>query len=110
MNFPDAEDRPAGAVPRFEQRSTGFLIPVSMLALPLTKAPATRHEQVSEDDHLWSMSPSTTYAEAVQQIIRSYADDGWLGIEHMSEAAAQLKVRRVKSLVGSELELLLELV
>ncbi len=90
-----------GAAPRFEQRGTGFLVPASMLALPLSKAPLTRHEQAVEDDHLWSMSPSMTYAEAVQQIIRSYASDGWLSIEHLSEIA-DTSVRSLQRRLSAE--------
>jgi AraC-like DNA-binding protein len=75
-----------GGSPRFGQASTGFVIPASMLALPVAKRPAAHGADVEARD-LWSTAPPTTYAEAVQRIVRLYAKDRWLDIEDASAVA-----------------------
>lgn len=76
-----------GSTARFGQPSTGFLVPASMLALPVAKSPAVQNEQGVEEDQFWSTSPSKRYDVAVQQMIRSYIGDGWLSIEEASEVS-----------------------
>jgi AraC-like DNA-binding protein len=71
-----------GSTARFQQKDTGFLVPASMLALPVTKNPA-QAEDIDTD--LWSTAPSGSYAESIKQIIRSFANDGWLSIDQASE-------------------------
>ena len=90
-----------GAVARFEHDCTGFLVPESMLALPVSKIPTAQHEQEVDGDQLWSSSPANTYAKALQQMLRSYASDGWLSIEDASEAA-NTSVRTLQRRLSAE--------
>lgn len=72
-----------GSTARFQQKDTGFLVPASMLALPVARVSAPGKNSAP---NLWFTAPSETYAESLQQVIRSYVDDGWLSIEQASEA------------------------
>lgn len=76
-----------GATPRFGQRCTGFLIPASLLASPLTTEPAGQPSRGIAEDRLWSTAPSKSYTESVHQLIRSYAGDRWLSVVQVSEVA-----------------------
>jgi AraC-like DNA-binding protein len=73
-----------GSTARFQKNSTGFLVPASMLALPVTKHPA-QGEDIDTD--LGSTAPAEICAESIREIVLSYATDGWLSIEQFSEVA-----------------------
>lgn len=100
-----------GSVAHFEKPNTGFLVPASMLALPIARSPVVKSpiakssvEQKGPDangDQLWSTSPAKTYAEAVKQVIRSYASECWLGIKQASEVAST-SVRTMQRRLSAE--------
>lgn len=90
-----------GASPRFGHDRTGFRIPASMLALPLRKRPAAGRDRCVQEDALWSTAPAETYADAVGQMIRSYARDRWLSVEQASEVA-NTSVRTLQRRLSAE--------
>ncbi|MBW2278973.1 MAG: AraC family transcriptional regulator ligand-binding domain-containing protein [Deltaproteobacteria bacterium] len=71
------------ARPRFNQRCTGFPIPLSMLALPQKRC-GRRAE--AEEALLWSTAPSDSAAGAIKQLIQAYCDDHWLTIAEAGDA------------------------
>lgn len=87
-----------GSTARFEQNGTGFLIPASLLALPVGKN--TAPEEVTEAG-LWATAPSQTFAESLRQIIRSHANDCWLSIDEASEVVNQ-SVRTLQRRLSTE--------
>jgi AraC-like DNA-binding protein len=86
-----------GSTARFQQNDTGFLVPASMLALPVTKNPG----KDAEDAGLWSTAPAKTYTESLQQMIRSYACDDWLNIDQASEVT-NTSVRTLQRRLSAE--------
>jgi AraC-like DNA-binding protein len=64
---------------------TGFLVPASMLALPLKRNIEPEESQDVEEEKFWSTAPARTYSETLQQVIRSYAHDRWLSIDEAGE-------------------------
>lgn len=89
-----------GSAACFEQNATGFLVPASMLSLPLTNRTG-RHQGNVGDKHLWTTAPAKTYAESLQQMIRSYASTAWLTIEQASEAT-NISVRTLQRRLSAE--------
>jgi AraC-like DNA-binding protein len=87
-----------GSTARFQKSETGFMVPASMLALPVTKNPAHRKEL---DADLWSTAPRGTYAESLKQIIRSFANDHWLSIDQASEVT-RTSVRTLQRRLSTE--------
>jgi AraC-like DNA-binding protein len=87
-----------GSTARFEKNGTGFLVPASMLALPVTKNPA-HGEDIDTD--LWSTAPAEICADSIKQIVLSYATDGWLSIEQFSEVT-KTSVRTIQRRLSSE--------
>lgn len=69
--------------PLFGRTSSGFLVPSSMLALPVAGSESPL--EASDEQDLFDSSPAETYAGAVRQVISTYATDHWLSI---AEAAA----------------------
>lgn len=69
--------------PLFGRASSGFLVPASMLALPVHRS--TGPLGASDEKNLLASSPAETYAGTVRQVIATYATDHWLSI---SDAAA----------------------
>ena len=70
-----------GGTPRFAHPHTGFLVPASMLAVPLTGS----SEGPAQEDLLWENAPSETCAGAVRQMLQAYVDDEWLGAEQIAQ-------------------------
>ena len=87
-----------GAVARFGKRCTGFVIPEAMLALPPRQLSSVENH---ENGRLEATSPSTTFAAAIEQLLRSYARDGWLSIEAASEASGT-SVRTIQRRLADE--------
>jgi len=87
-----------GSTARFQQNRTGFLVPASMLALPLTKNPVQAEDR---DADFWSTAPAGTYAESLLQMIRSFANDGWLSIDQASEVT-DTSVRTLQRRLSTE--------
>lgn len=83
---------------RFEQNDTGFLIPESMLALPVTNNTA---QGKNIDVDLWPTAPTGTYGESLKQMIRSYASDFWLNIDQASEVT-NTSVRTLQRRLSTE--------
>ena len=75
-----------GSTARLEQTCTGFMVPVSMLAQPVAKKSA---QGVNKDVNPAPAPIPDNYAESLKQIIRAYANDGWLNIDEASEVADQ---------------------
>lgn len=71
-----------GSTARFRQNASGFLIPASLLTLPVAKN--TAQEEVTEAG-IWATAPSETFAESLKQVIRSYASDSWLSLDEVGE-------------------------
>jgi len=71
-----------GSTARFRQNGTGFLIPASLLALPVEKN--TAPEEVTETG-LWASAPAQTFAESLRQVIRSHANECWLSVDEAGE-------------------------
>lgn len=69
----------------FGHHCTGFFIPSSMLALPLTKKSAKQPDQSTHHEGLWATAPEKTYSGALRQVIGSYANDRWLGVEQAAD-------------------------
>jgi AraC-like DNA-binding protein len=76
-----------GAKPRFGECCTCFTIPASMLALPSKSCRCMPRNLNSGEGDLWSAAPSDTFSGALKQLIRAYADDGWLTVKEASEIA-----------------------
>ena len=70
-----------GATPRFAQPNTGFVVPASMLALPIARGA----QEDARENLLWRNAPSDTCAGAVEQMLRSYAHDEWLTVEKIAK-------------------------
>jgi len=87
-----------GSTARFQQTATGFLVPASMLALPVRKNSAQEGD-IGVD--LWSTLPAQTYAGSIKQIIHSYATDDWLSIDQFSEVA-DISVRTIQRRLSTE--------
>jgi len=87
-----------GSTARFQQKNTGFLVPASMLALPVSKNYARL--EVTDAD-LWSTAPSGSYAESLKQIVRSFANDSWLSIDQASEVT-NTSVRTLQRRLSAE--------
>ena len=75
-----------GSTPLLEQAVSGFMIPASMLALPVAKS--TMEEEVTEAG-LWSTAPPQTFAESLRQLIRSFAKSRWLSVDEAGELSGQ---------------------
>ncbi|MFC1560433.1 helix-turn-helix transcriptional regulator [Pseudomonadota bacterium] len=75
-----------GSTARFRQNRTGFLIPASLLALPVAKN--TAPEEVTEAG-IWATAPSQTFADSLKQVIRCYANDSWLSLIEAGEVTDQ---------------------
>jgi AraC-like DNA-binding protein len=73
------------ARPHFGQRCTGFVIPRSMLALPRRGAGSDSRTRDVDEADLWSIAPSASASDAIRQVIRAYATDGWLSAAHASD-------------------------
>jgi AraC-like DNA-binding protein len=87
-----------GSTARLEQTCTGFMVPASMLALPVAKNSA----QGGNKD----VNPAPTpipdnYAESLKQIIRTYASDGWLNVDEAGEVTGQ-SVRTLQRRLSTE--------
>ena len=81
---------------RFEQSCTGFVIPVSLLALPCKSGGSNPNEE-----SLWSTAPSDSYSGAIKQVIRAYAGDGWLTVNETSEVVGT-KLRTMQRRLSKE--------
>jgi len=85
----------------FNCQSTGFIVPASMLALPL----ASDHWLSQYDDHddglLRSAAPATTLAGSLLQVLNSYAGDRWLTVGEAAEIAGT-SVRTMQRRLDSE--------
>lgn len=68
----------------FGRRCTGFLIPSSMLAMPLTRDVAADAEQV-DANRLREAALPDSYSVALQQVITTYASDRWLSTTEAGE-------------------------
>jgi AraC-like DNA-binding protein len=89
-----------GATARLEQNRTGFVVPASILALPVGRNSA--QVRIKNAD-LWSTAPATTYVGSLKQVIRSYADDTWLNIDQVSEVTDN-SVRTLQRRLATEQE------
>jgi len=87
-----------GSTARFQQNGTGFLVPASLLALPVTKLLAP--EALTETG-LWSGAPAQTFAGSLRQVIRSHANDCWLSVEDAGEVINQ-SVRTLQRRLSTE--------
>lgn len=87
-----------GSTARFEQNGTGFLVPASLLALPVAINLAP--EEVTEAS-LWVSAPSHSFAESLRQVIRSHANDCWLSVDEASEVIGQ-SVRSLQRQLSTE--------
>ena len=87
-----------GSTARFEQNGTGFLVPASLLALPVAKNLA--QEEVTEA-YLWASAPSQTFTESFRQVIRGHANDCWLSVNEASEVVNQ-SVRTLQRRLSTE--------
>ena len=87
-----------GSTARFQKSGTGFVVPASMLALPITKN-STMRADVNAD--LWSSAPHGSYTESLQQMIQSYASDRWLSIDQASEVT-NTSVRTIQRRLSME--------
>jgi len=76
-----------GAKPHFGECCTAFPIPASMLALPPKSCKCIPRDRNSEQENPLLTAPSETFSDAVRQLIRAYAGDGWLSVEEASEVA-----------------------
>jgi AraC-like DNA-binding protein len=74
-----------GARPRFGQRYTAFMIPRSMLALPRRSAASDSRTPDFDEAALWSIAPSDSASNAIKQLIRAYAVDGWLAADQAGD-------------------------
>jgi AraC-like DNA-binding protein len=75
-----------GSTARLEQTSTGFMVPASMLALPVAKNSA---QGVNKDVKPGPTLIPDSYAKSLKQVIRTYASDGWLSVDEVSEVTGQ---------------------
>jgi hypothetical protein len=66
-----------GSTARLEQTSTGFMVPASMLALPVAK---NSTQGVNKDVKPGPTLIPDSYAKSLKQVIRTYASDGWLSV------------------------------
>jgi AraC-like DNA-binding protein len=87
-----------GSTARLEQTCTGFMVPAPMLALPVAKKTAQGEKK--------DVNPAPTpipdsYAESLKQIIRAYANDGWLSVDEAGEATGQ-SVRTLQRRLATE--------
>jgi AraC-like DNA-binding protein len=87
-----------GSIARFQQNCTGFLVPASMLALPVAK---NTTQGGNKDANPWPTLLSDSYAKSLKQIIRSYANDCWLSIDEASEVIDQ-SVRTLQRRLSTE--------
>jgi AraC-like DNA-binding protein len=87
-----------GSTARFQQVDTGFFIPKSMLALPITKRPAQGKDI---EANCWSAVPGETYAESIKQIVQSFASGDWLSIGQASEVT-DTSVRTLQRRLSAE--------
>ena len=75
-----------GATAYLEQTCSGFMVPASMLALPVVKSSA----QGANKDVIPDPIPvPDSYVESLKQIIRAYSNDSWLSVDEASEATGQ---------------------
>jgi AraC-like DNA-binding protein len=89
-----------GSTARLEQNCTGFLVPVTMLALPVRRT--TAQGQVMDGDFRPSV-PAETYAGSIKQLIQSYDTEGWLNIDQLSEVTGT-NVRTLQRRLWTEQE------
>jgi AraC-like DNA-binding protein len=89
-----------GSTARLEQNCNGFIIPASILAQPVSKNIA--QGQVT-DTNFCTTAPDETYAGSLRQIIRSFAKDGWLSIDQISEVS-DTSVRTLQRRLWTERE------
>jgi AraC-like DNA-binding protein len=73
-----------GSTARLQQNCSGFIVPASILALPVTKTLVMGNDM---DTDIWPSAPPVTYAESLKRMIGTYADDCWLNIDQASEIA-----------------------
>ena len=85
----------------FNRHCTGFLIPSSMLALPLTSDNVTTDAEQVDDSQLRATAPANTCSGALRQMIMSYAGDRWLSIDETGEVLG-LSVRTLQRRLAAE--------
>ena len=83
----------------FGRKCTGFLIPSSMVAMPLT----TNKLQVGQvqDYALRSDNLPTATAESLRKAIRAYSSETWLSVNEAAEAFG-VSVRTIQRLLATE--------
>lgn len=82
----------------FEHGCTGFMIPSSMLALPLQdRKQVTRREKAQ----LPKRALPDTYSDAIERVIATYASDRWLSIEEAAEVLGT-STRSLQRRLGAE--------
>jgi len=87
-----------GSTARLEQTCSGFMVPASMLALPIVKCSALRGKK---DANHWKTLLADSYAQSLKQVIRTYANDSWLSIDEASEVTDQ-SVRTIQRRLSME--------
>ena len=87
-----------GSTARLEQTCTGFMVPAPMLAQPVVKRSA---QGVNKDVNPASTPIPDNYVESLKQIIRAYANDGWLNVDEASEVSDQ-SVRTLQRRLSKE--------
>jgi AraC-like DNA-binding protein len=87
-----------GSTPCLGQSSNGFMLPASMLALPVASNSAQRaSKDFSASKNLFSDS----YTESIKQLIQFYASHYWLSIDDVSEVIDQ-SVRSIQRRLSME--------
>ena len=90
-----------GSTGRLEQDKTGFFIPASMLALPVSIKPGAGDDIDIDAVNLWSSAPPKSYTASLEKMIRSYSKDRWLHIEQVSELTKS-SVRTIQRRLSAE--------
>jgi AraC-like DNA-binding protein len=87
-----------GSTARLEQTCSGFMVPASMLILPVSKnsAPGGNKDATPLPTLLHD-----SYAKSLKHIIRSYANDGWLSLDQASEVT-RTSVRTLQRRLSTE--------
>ena len=58
-----------GTTARLEQQNTGFIVPASMLTLPVIKKVVTGNDVDVEQVNLWANPPPVSYAASLKEMI-----------------------------------------
>lgn len=88
-----------GTTPKFGQRNTGFIVPETMLAMPILASEMAKYASTARSTVSISFPP--TNSDKLRFLITSYSKERWLSLEQMSEVIG-ISIRSVQRVLSAE--------